>query len=505
MSENSLVPAPSERFGELFKAVQSRRLFRDSKTFADAVPRREPDAIMADWAATDQFARAALEDFVASNFELPQAHGEKVESGGSLADHIERLWPRLTRRADTVPSHGSALQLPRPFIVPGGRFRELYYWDTYFTLLGHSLSGRQDVIEDHIANFGSLLDRFGHIPNASRSYYLSRSHPPVFFLVAGLSPTKTPEARQRRLALMCKEHAFWMDGERDLAPGGESRRVVRLADGSLLNRYWDDSAVPRDESWIEDVELAQGMNAESASVLWRNIRAAAESGWDFSSRWLGDGRTLSTIRTTRIVPIDLNSLLFGLEQAIATEAAALGQPAVSQRFAERAEARALSVNRHLWNATGGFYADYDLDLGAACPQITAAAGFPLFCGLASSVHAGPNVDAMRSLIRPHGLLTTLIESGQQWDAPNGWAPLQWIACEGLRRYGEHDLAKAIARGWTRLVAHQYAATGQIFEKYDLMAGRAGSGGEYAVEIGFGWTNGVTLALQAYDIARPQTA
>lgn len=487
---------PSALFGPIFRAVQEQGLYPDSKSFADAVPLRSSEAILAEWAALCPRAQPDLARFVARNFVLPGKGHEGLSGTGAMADHIHALWPVLTRRQDASAAASSQIALPRPFVVPGGRFRELYYWDAYFTALGLVRSGRHDLVDDMIVNFGSLLDRFGHIPNGTRSYYLSRSHPPLFYLMAGLSRDRSDDSRRSRLRWMQIEHRFWMEGAEQLGPGCEVRRVVRLADGALLNRYWDDLDQPRDESWREDVALADGLPEASQRRLWRDLRAAAESGWDFSSRWLGDGHNLASIRTTRLVPIDLNCLLHGLEQTIADEANALGDEDLARAFATRAQHRAAAIRHHLWNDAGGFFADHDLDQCAVASQLTAATSFALFTGICPSEWASRVSNAVEQLVRDGGLLTTLNPSGQQWDAPNGWAPLQWIAVAGLRRYGFTDLADQIAHRWVAMVDDHYRASGVFLEKYDVERRGPGAGGEYVSETGFGWTNGVTLELLA---------
>ena len=495
--------SPSEIWGPLFAAVQERGLFPDSKAFADAVPRRSADAILADWARIRPD-DAALKAFVLANFVLPETDtSEPPPDGLPLAEHIVALWPSLTREADRPDEGGSLLPLPRRHVVPGGRFRELYYWDSYFTMLGLARSGRQDLVEDMIAIFGDLLTRYGHIPNGTRSYYLSRSHPPVFYLMAALSQDRSEAGRRQRLGWMRIEHEFWMTGEETLDGPGAHRRVVRLADGALLNRYWDDRAAPRDESWREDVELARAAPDRDAGELWRDLRAAAESGWDFSARWLGDGATLATIRTTRLLPVDLNALIYGLERAITAEAEALGDAPAARAYARRAADRAAAFDRHLWNDQAGFYADYDLDRSACNDMLTAALGFALFTGMAPAARAASIADALGQLLRAGGLVTTGVRTGQQWDAPNGWAPLQWVAITGLRNYGLDALADTVAERWVRLIDAYYRQTGQLLEKYDVERGTAGGGGEYGTEIGFGWTNGVTLELLGgADAGRP---
>lgn len=491
--------SPAQRFGALYRDVEMRQVFPDSKTFADAQPRRSDAAILAAYKRCDCRSDARLKAFVLANFTLPVTPAAPPPSRKlGLTAHIDALWPQLTRTLPTVPAGSSALPLPRRFVVPGGRFREMYYWDSWFTMLGLQASGRQDLVEDMIADFGSLLDRYGRIPNGTRTYYLSRSQPPVFYLITKLS--RDPKTLAQRTRWLRAEHAFWMTGAAGLKPGEQRARVVRLADGSLLNRYWDDRADPRDESYREDAELAAGLPAAERPRLWRDLRAGAESGWDFSSRWLGDGRTLATIRTTRLVPIDLNSLLAGLESTIADNCRTLRDAACARDFAAAAQARVAAIQRYLWNPAG-FYADYDLDARRPSEARTAAMAFPLLVRIATPDRARATARALEPLVGEGGLRTTASRTGQQWDDPNGWAPLQWAAIDGLRGYGERALADRIAARWLATVTREYDASGKLLEKYDVVERRPGGGGEYPNQDGFGWTNGVTRALIAEGFAQ----
>ena len=494
-------PSPAQRFGALFRDVQMRQIFPDSKTFADAEPRLGDAAILAAYRRCDCKDDAALKAFVLANFNVPVAPAAPPPSRKlGLAEHIDALWPQLTRTLPTVPAGSSALPLPKRFVVPGGRFREMYYWDSWFTMLGLQVSGRQDLVEDMVTDFGSLIDRYGRIPNGTRSYYLSRSQPPFFYLIAGLS--KNAATLAQRTTWMRAEHDFWMAGASGLRPGGERARVVRLADGSLLNRYWDDRDDPRDESYREDAALVAATPGRDAKAMYRDLRAGAESGWDFSSRWLGDGKTLATIRTTRIVPVDLNSLMYGMERSIADNCRILKDAACVTTYAAAADARAKAIATHLWNGAG-YYADYDLDARRVADGRTAAMAFPLFVGLASPERAKATAQALTPLVGEGGLGTTAVRTGQQWDEPNGWAPLQWVAIEGLRRYREDALAKRIATNWLATVDREYTASGKLLEKYNVVERLPGGGGEYPLQDGFGWTNGVTRALLAAGYAPPR--
>ena len=500
---------PDQAYSDLFAAVQEARLFDDQKLFADATPRATAAAIRADYQAQRDQPGFDLRRFVEAHFALPQpAHTAHVVPQPTLRAHIDALWPLLTRRDDdAATTHGSLLPLPYEYVVPGGRFREIYYWDSYFTMLGLVDSGRSDLARHMVDNFAWLIDRYGHIPNGNRSYYLSRSQPPYFSHMVELVAGGDAETLRRYLPPLRREHAFWMAGSETVAPGQAARRVVRLRDGSLLNRYWDDRDTPRPEAFLHDRATAAAAPQRPAGEVWRDLRAAAESGWDFSSRWFGDGRNLHTIRTTAIVPVDLNSLLHHLETTIARACAADGQDDCARDFEDRAERRKAAIEAHLWDPRG-WYADYDWKRGAPRERITAAALTPLFAGIASQARAASTAEAVRkALLRPGGLSTTTVDTGQQWDAPNAWAPLQWIAVAGLRRYGQDALARDIAANFLGNVQAVFAREHKLVEKYDADGPRGGGGGEYPLQDGFGWSNGVARHLLVLypDLARTAAA
>ena len=513
-AQRSTAPAfpasPDAVYGELFVAVQAAQLLPDQKTFVDALPRQAPAAILAAYRARRDEPDFSLAGFVADHFTLPAATAVDPPAGQGLREHIEWLWPALTRNTPTAPAGGSLLPLPRPYVVPGGRFREGYYWDSWFTMLGLQESGRDDLVEDMVANFASEIDRFGHVPNGNRSYYLSRSQPPFFPLMVELAAAHDGGASLTRwLPQMRREHAYWMRGADRLRPGQATANSVRLADGTLLNRWWDDEASPRPESWLQDMQTAQAAPGRPSAEVWRDLRAAAESGWDFSSRWFGDGRTLATIRTTAIVPVDLNALMVEMERAIAKGCRMAADRRCAEEFDGRARRRTAAIERHLWHP-GGYYADYDWRLRRLSEAKTAAMLYPLFVGAATPAHAASTLrTAECALLQPGGIATTTVRTGQQWDAPNGWAPLQWIADQAARRYGRPGLARTIDDRFLAGVEAVYASEHKLVEKYvvDGSGGRGG-GGEYPLQDGFGWTNGVALkmlALREQDRASPRPA
>jgi alpha,alpha-trehalase len=493
------VAMPAELYGELFERVQLERVYPDSKTFVDALPTRAPEQIMAEYRESRGRPDFDLRKFVASRFEPPRSDAAEYRTvaGQDVRTHIDRLWSVLERKPEDQRPHSSRLRLPYRYIVPGGRFNEIYYWDSYFTMLGLEESGRHDLTESMIDNFAWLIDEFGHIPNGNRSYYLSRSQPPFFAsMVELLAAHKGEGAYREYRPQLEREYEFWMEGADTLKPGSAHRRVVRLEDGSLLNRYWDDRDAPREESYREDVAVARE-SGRKAPELYRNIRAAAESGWDFSSRWFADGKTLATIRTTELVPPDLNSLLYQLELTISKACEVTKDIACSKQMADRAAARKAAVTRYLWNANAGGFVDYDWRARKPASDITAATLFPLYYKLADDSQARVVGVAVRSkLLQPHGIATTSIDTGQQWDAPNGWAPLQWIAIRGLQNYGQDALANTIAQRWVAKNLEVFRKTGKLVEKYDVTGSAAGGGGEYPLQDGFGWTNGVLRKLLA---------
>ena len=491
-------PAPPQLlFKDLFVAVQSAGIFADSKLFADAVPHAAPAVILRRFHEQQPHSPQALRAFVEANFTLPpQVHAAaSVPQQKSIIAHIDGLWDQLTRSTPAVAPYDSLLPLPKPYVVPGGRFREIYYWDSYFTMLGLEESGRHDLLGDMVSDFAALIDTYGHVPNGTRTYYLSRSQPPLFYaMVALLEPQQPQAALARYLPELKREYAFWMAGAARLHPGQAQRRVVALPDGAILNRYWDDLALPRDESYREDRALERS-SGRPAAPLDRDIRAAAESGWDFSSRWFADGHHLAQIDTTELVPVDLNSLLFGLEAAIRAGCEAAAQVDCAREFAQRAAARRAAIDRYLWDRGQGAYLDYRWTRGQRRTDLSAATLYPLFAGLSSPEQAtAVAATVRRTLLRPGGLVTTPRETGEQWDAPNGWAPLQWIAVAGLRAYGEQPLAQVIACRWMANVEGVYQVSGKLVEKYNVMTSGGGGGGEYPLQDGFGWTNGVLRKL-----------
>lgn len=491
-------PSPYELYGTLFTDVQMSGIFLDSKSFADAVPNAAPDTIMARYAIERGKPDFDLASFLHRWFDVPIPESTEFQTDRrqTVSDHIRRLWPYLVRQPDTPVAGGSLIPLSGPYLVPGGRFREIYYWDSYFTMLGLRESGRSDLIRSMVENFASEIRLHGYIPNGNRTYFLGRSQPPFFAqMVNLLAEEEGPEVLVEFLVELEAEYAFWMDGADRLALGGDTyRRVVRFDEQVLVNRYWSDRVLPREESWREDVLLREKSGRYDAG-LFRDLRAACESGWDFSSRWL-QGEELGTIRTTDIIPIDLNCLLYGLEEVLINAYSIQGDSLSAQGMKERSTLRARFIREVAWQAEEAYFADILISGRQPTGVVSAATSFPLYFGVATQDQADQLAVTIRKrLLRDGGIVSTENLTGEQWDAPNGWAPLQWITIEGLKRYEHNELADVIRNRWVTLNERVFEVTGKMLEKYDVEdLTREAGGGEYPVQDGFGWTNGVYLGL-----------
>lgn len=495
------VMTPADRYQELFVDVQMSRVFEDSKTFVDCVPLIEPEQILERYRKTCFTPDFDLTEFVAEHFAVEQlpANCFEADPDRTLEEHIESLWPAMTRHPKKHPPRSSLLPLPHDYLVPGGRFIEMYYWDSYFTMLGLDCGGGtacHQWLRGMTDNFAYLIDTYGHVPNGNRTYYLNRSQPPFFSFMVTLLQDAGIGSATDYLPQLRQEYNFWMDGARELRPGETHRRSVCLSNGDVLNRYWDDRDAPREESYAEDVLTAR-QSSRPVHQVYRDLRAGAESGWDFSSRWLDDPCDLSTIRTTAIVPVDLNCFLLKLEANIAELSESQGDTTVAAEFQQRAQQRRAAIHHWLWNEKEGAFFDCDWERNQQRENLTAATVVPLFTKTADASQAQRVAGVIESrLLAPGGMSTTEISgSGQQWDRPNGWAPLQWMAVMGLTNYGYHELAECIAHRWLTVVSELYRAENKLLEKYVLRpTTEHATGGEYPLQDGFGWTNGVVARL-----------
>lgn len=436
----------------------------------------------------------------------------------AFAYDIHSKWKSLLRQVDKSilcsECESTALSLPYPFLVPGGRFREYYYWDTYWILEGIYVSDMCKTAKAVVENTLWMAKEFGFVPNGSRAYYLNRSQPPMLPMIVesylehcGADLKKQDAFTERALQALVREHAFWME-----------RRSVRVTDKTgtshVLNHFSADMAAPRPESYMHDVHLASNMTREARTKLFHNIAATTESGWDFSGRWLkwsgaekGSVPGLDQTITADIIPVDLNSILFRNELIIAGLFESVGKKEDGQRYAEMAETRKKAIDAMLWVPSLGLWKDYDL--ASASPTLDRPFYITDICPLwygpykdLTPAQTEAILEANRRIMYgyPGGIPISEAYTGQQWDYPNVWAPTQYLAVKlHLRLHKEtqdpehYQKALSIAQKWVTTAYCGFRHYGYIFEKYNAkVVGQPGGGGEYLVQEGFGWSNGVLL-------------
>ena len=435
---------------ELLQVIQRSRIFSDSKTFVDMPTKQPVEQVLADFEQNIKLNKNATEEeiraFVQRNFDppgmemrvvLPEDWKQQPTFLDGIKDRkllvfaraIHEKWRSLVRSFDQSylckGCTASSFKLPAPFVIPGGRFREFYYWDSYWILEGLYVSEMCGTARNVIDNMLALINKFGFIPNGSRVYYLNRSQPPLFAsmmerYLEECTPMDQEALMNAALPLMEREYTFWM-----------SNRSYQLATGETLNRYQADLKGPRPESFIEDEEYF-GMSS-NASHFYQSIASAAESGWDFSSRWFADYKTIPTIRTTHILPVDLNAVLYGYERTMAKFYRQYGKDASKAEVYEaEAVRRAEVMEKIFWNGT--IWLDYDATLKAHCANPTSlymSALSPLWFHVPTE-HMNDEKYIWKALLRyddllqkyPGGVPISSVVSGQQWDFPNVWAPVQ---------------------------------------------------------------------------------
>ena len=439
----------------LFHDVQLSGIFEDSKTFVDTIPKHSLEEIITCYETEKQQPNFQLDVFILTHFQLPPSielcpKQQELLQQLDMVEHCKQVLQYSFRQPLNVDEPGSFINLKLPYIIPGGRFREMYYWDTYFTAEGLAPLGRIQEVEHLIQNFADLIDRFGYIPNGNRTYYLGRSQPPFFALILNLLhrcegiTAVLPYVKQLE-----KEYHFWMDGAdkvREANAEPAYRRVVRIEPGVVLNRYYSDTAMPRPESYKEDIEafkqfkfqMQQHGNPinDEATDFYREICAAVESGWDFSSRWQHTVNGVARIRATELIPVDLNALLYYMEMQLGRYYAWLDETQLSNFYNQAAIQRKEAIDKYCWNQTDGLYEDYCWLESINKQKIihsskkSLATVVPLFVKLCDEEKAETIAHTLESeffvFCEQHGggLSTTLELSTEQWDWHNAWSPLQ---------------------------------------------------------------------------------
>ncbi|XP_061347668.1 probable trehalase [Gastrolobium bilobum] len=427
---------------------------------------------------------------------------------------VHSLWKNLTRkisaRVKTHPQLHTLLPLPGSVVIPGSRFREVYYWDSYWVIRGLLVSKMYKTATAIVTNLISLIQEYGFVLNGARAYYTNRSQPPLLsaMIYEIYCSTGDIELVKRSLPALLKEYEFWNSDIHKVS--------IRDAQGCThtLNRYYAMWNKPRPESSIMDQESASKfLNVSEKQHFYLELASAAESGWDFSTRWMRDPPDFTTLATTSVVPVDLNAFLLGMELNIAFFAKVTGDNSTAKHFLEISHVRKNAMNSVFWNVNKKQWLDYWLS-NDTCEEaqvwetlhqnqnIFASNFVPLWMEpfYSDTSLVGGVVESLKTsgLLRAAGIATSLSDSGQQWDFPNGWAPLQHMLVEGLMKSGSKEarlLAEEIAIRWITTNYIVYKKTGVMHEKFDVEhCGEFGGGGEYVPQTGFGWSNGVVLAF-----------
>jgi alpha,alpha-trehalase len=449
-----------------------------------------------------------------------RARVERELRGQLKAEEMARIELR-TLPADLreLKEHG-LLYLPRPYVVPGGRFNEMYGWDSYFIQVGLLRDGEVERARDLTDNFVYEIENYGTLLNANRTYFLSRSQPPFLTrMILGVFAATHDQAWLRStLPALEKYYRFWTT-EPHLIPGLGLSRYYDLGEGPApeavsderdaqgsthydrVRDYYRDHPVPD-----YDLSLFYDRKADRLTDLfYKGDRSMRESGFDPSNRF-----GPFNVDIIHYAPICLNVLLFRMEEDGAEIRRILGDAGAEREWRARAATRREAIDHYLWDKEAGLYFDYGFKAARRRPYPFATTFYPLWAGLASPEQAARVAKKLPLFEAPGGLLTSTLETGNQWDAPFGWAPLQMIGVEGLRRYGYKDDADRLARKFVALVAKDFQEHGTIVEKYDVRkcTSDIAAGirfGYSANQVGFGWTNGAVLDLLAGLEARKANA
>jgi alpha,alpha-trehalase len=416
----------------------------------------------------------------------------------------------------SVKDHG-LLWLPHPYVVPGGRFNEMYGWDSYFIQVGLLLDGEVDKAKDLVDNFVYEIDHYGTILNANRTYFLSRSQPPFLTrMILGVhEKTKEPAWLHATYPAVEKYYAFWTNEPHTLGPsiGGDNPRLSRYYDlgegpgpevvsdekDEQGRTHYDRAREYYKTHKVTDYDVTRFYDAkkdELTPLFYKGDRSMRESGFDPSSRF-----GPFSVDIVHHMPVCLNALLYVMEKDAERIATELRRPDDAKRWAERAAKRKEGVDRFLWDEQAGLYLDYNFETRKRRDYPFATTFYPLWAGMASPEQARRVLGNLKLFEAPGGVLTSTQTTGNQWDAPFGWAPLQIIAVDGLRRYGHHDAADRLARKFVGTVVKEFEEHGVILEKYDLVRRESDVStgirfGYSANQIGFGWTNAAVLDLLA---------
>ncbi len=465
-----------------------RSLFPDFKSLSDARLRNQLNLLP----GSKLMSETELRNYIANNYEFNHELSvgpsdlisplNRTVSDDSLhlatIKHIEKMWPHLLKTAK-LERGSSLLPTPFPFFIAAGRFTEWYYWDTYFAVEALLLQGRLELAQMQVENLLEQIRRYGFIPNGGRDYYLSRSQPPMISSMvkriyeasvqAGQNENATRWLRLRALPLLKSDYEkFWMNP------------ATRFDKESGLNHHWDAFDLPRPERHSLDRD-------EDLGRSYRDVRAGAESGLDFTDSYLGEA--------SQVAGVLLNAMLFKTENDLAWMSEEIGEIEESTKFRRAAELRSHRMNTLMWNPDRGRYENYHLKRKSRIEILSAENTFALMAGLPSPLQANQIREALIELETDGGLMATeLLNSHHQWDGQNAWAPYHFAAVKGYLNYSLHRDAERIGKKFVELVTEVFEKHGAIYERMDPVKRDRPQidAHKYPVQEGFLWTNSVFL-------------
>ncbi|XP_058979800.1 trehalase isoform X1 [Musca domestica] len=512
-------------YGELLHTVQMAHLFADSKTFVDRKLKNTPAETIANFqtfmaAKNNSPTQDEIREFVENNFDdlgkefVPWEPTDWVEHPAFIDNindpdlkqwgvDLNAIWKDLGRKMiDDVhanPHFYSIIPVDNPVIVPGGRFIEFYYWDSYWIIRGLLYSQMTHTARGMLENFMSIVRRFGFIPNGGRIYYAQRSQPPLLaaMIKSYVEFTKDTQFAVQSLEVLEHEFEYWMNNH------------TVQAKGYNVCAYGGISPGPRPESYREDIETSKAFVTDAEKEEhYAELKAAAESGMDFSSRWFINDKgeqtgDLTHLKTRSIVPVELNAILHWNAKIIAEFYRLAGNNSKAEEYENKAAKILEAIEAVHWNEEAGVWLDYDLINNKSRNYFVPTNLAPLWT---MSYNLNDTEKISKSVLKyiekleldkyPGGVPNTLYRTGEQWDFPNVWPPMQYLLIKGLENLGTQEskeLSVKWGHRWVKSNFQAYSETRAMFEKYDAERfGGHGGGGEYDVQKGFGWSNGVII-------------
>ena len=509
-----LDPGPmGQLYVDVRQSEENPEGYSDGMPLACAEPLRPYQDIVADYARLRDGADFDPLRYWNDNFATPTRNLEDYRAPEGMTIEAYTLAMRSLLTREGSKERKGPLKLLHDHPVPGQRFEHFFYWDSDVVAKSYAADGEWDRVLNVVDNMADQINTIGYVPNFNHGVGVSRSQPPMFpRAVRMVAEEYGPEALVHYLGPLEKEYNYWMSGHDELEararidPGRVHghRSLIRMPDGTYLNRYWDDAEGPRVESYKEDIELAEkvahGLTGEDRTrriaQLYKDLRAGCTSGMDFCSRWFADGQNLATIHTTEILPVDLNSLLACTEETLALAHTAAGNEKEAYEYWQRFHDRVMAINKYHWDAKDGIYRDFDFVKGQHTEVVSAAASYPFYAGISDLDQTLSVVDwyIRNDFLTPGGISTTDRETDAQWDGRKKiWLPPNWATARGAVRAGykvggpegQHliDFGAEVRDAYLSAKAREFATQRVIFEKHvGDDPTRITEGGEYRNQV-----------------------